>query len=91
MGETDEYGKAERAGRTDRAWIEVDRGNLLHNVSELQRICGGKCALMPAVKANAYGHGDVIVSRILQEAGIQDYCVASVDEGIRLRRAGIFL
>lgn len=89
MGETDEYGKTERAGRTDRAWIEVDRGNLLHNVSELQRICGGKCALMPAVKANAYGHGDVIVSRILQEAGIQDYCVASVDEGIRLRRAGI--
>ena len=72
MGETDEYGKTERAGRTDRAWIEVDRENLLHNVSELQRICGGKCALMPAVKANAYGHGDVIVSRILQEAGIQD-------------------
>ena len=89
MDETERTGRTERNGKTERAWIEVDRENLLHNVRELQRICGEKCALMPAVKANAYGHGDVIVSRILQKARIHNYCVASVDEGIRLRRAGI--
>ena len=74
---------------TDRAWISIDKENLLHNVKELRRLSGAGCALMPAVKANAYGHGDVLVCRILQDAGIRDYCVASVDEGIRLRQAGI--
>ena len=74
---------------TDRAWISIDKENLLHNVKELRRLSGAGCALMPAVKANAYGHGDVLVCRILQNAGIRDYCVASVDEGIRLRQAGI--
>ena len=74
---------------TDRAWISIDKENLLHNVKELRRLSGAGCALMPVVKANAYGHGDVLVCRILQDAGIRDYCVASVDEGIRLRQAGI--
>ena len=44
---------------TDRAWIEVDREKLLHNVEELKRLSGTACELMPAVKANAYGHGDI--------------------------------
>ena len=44
---------------TDRAWISIDKENLLHNVKELRRLSGAGCALMPAVKANAYGHGDV--------------------------------
>ena len=74
---------------TDRAWIGISRENLLHNTEKLQRLSGAGCALMPAVKANAYGHGDILVSRILQDEGIRDYCVASVDEGIRLRQAGI--
>ena len=47
------------------------------------------CTLMPAVKADAYGHGAVWVSRILQKLGIQDFCVASAAEGAELRRAGI--
>lgn len=74
---------------TDRAWISINEENLLNNMEKLQRLSGAGCALMPAVKANAYGHGDVLVSRILQDAGIRNYCVASVDEGIRLRQAGI--
>ena len=74
---------------TDRAWISINEENLLNNMEELQRLSGAGCDLMPAVKANAYGHGDVLVSRILQDAGIRNYCVASVDEGIRLRQAGI--
>ena len=73
---------------TDRAWIGISRENLLHNTEKLQRLSGAGCALMPAVKANAYGHGDILVSRILQDEGIRDYCVASADEGIRLRQAG---
>ena len=73
----------------NRAWIELNRGHLLHNVEELQRLAGERCALMPAVKADAYGHGDVLIARMLQEAGIRDYCTATVDEAVRLRHAGI--
>lgn len=72
-----------------RAWIELDRSGLLHNLKEIQKIAGGGCALMPAVKANAYGHGAPQVSRILEEAGVTRFCVASVGEGIELREAGI--
>ncbi len=75
--------------REGRAWAEISRKNLIHNTEEFRRIAGDSCRLMPAVKANAYGHGDILVSRILQEQGIRDFCVASVEEGIRLRRAGI--
>lgn len=73
----------------DRAWIEVDQKSLLSNAAKLQRLAGPQTALMPAVKANAYGHGDVLISGILQEAGIRNFCVASAEEAVRLRKAGI--
>lgn len=47
------------------------------------------CRLMPTVKANAYGHGAVPIARELNRLGIYDFCVACVEEGIKLRRAGI--
>lgn len=36
------------------------------------------------VKANAYGHWDLIITKKLMELGIEDFAVATVDEGIRL-------
>ena len=73
----------------NRAWIELNRNHLLHNIKELQHLAGENCALMPAIKADAYGHGDVLTARMLQDTGISDYCTATVDEAVRLRRAGI--
>lgn len=72
-----------------RAWIEINRDNLIYNVNQFRKIIGDGCKLMPAIKANAYGHGDVEVASILNEAGVYDFCVASLDEGIRLRKNGI--
>lgn len=72
-----------------RAWIELNKENLLHNIHTFRRILPESCRIMPAVKANAYGHGAVLVSKLLEEAGIRDYCVASVQEGVELREAGI--
>lgn len=74
---------------TERAWIELDLGALKHNVHFLQSRLPKDCRLMPAVKADAYGHGAVIISRTLNHLGIQDFCVACVSEGIQLRKAGI--
>lgn len=75
--------------KTRRAWKEIDLENLRHNVNELKKLLPRGCMLMPAVKADAYGHGAVPVARELQRLGIRDFCVASLGEGIRLRRAGI--
>ena len=72
-----------------RAWIEINEQNLIENASLFKSVLKENCSLMPAVKANAYGHGAVLVSQILQTAGIQDFCVASAVEGIELRKAGI--
>lgn len=72
-----------------RAWKELNLGHLRNNVRELKQMVPPDCRLMPAVKADAYGHGAVPVARELARMGIRDFCVASVDEGIQLRTAGI--
>lgn len=72
-----------------RAWIELDREALEQNVKFLRACLPKDCALMPAVKANAYGHGDVLVARELNRLGVRSFCVASAAEGAKLRRGGI--
>lgn len=72
-----------------RAWIELNIENLVYNLGQLKKFLPAECAVMPAVKANAYGHGAVLIGRALQNRGIRDFCVASVKEGIELREAGI--
>lgn len=72
-----------------RAWIELDRGALRHNVGVLRGLLPEGCGLMPAVKANAYGHGAVLVSRELGRLGVAAFCVATVQEGVELREHGV--
>lgn len=72
-----------------RAWIELSRENLKKNVLFFRKILGKHTKLMPAVKAEAYGHGAVLIAKELQQLGIRDFCVASAEEGVTLREAGI--
>ena len=72
-----------------RAWIELNTRHLHHNAKQLQKLLPDRCSLMPAVKADAYGHGAVPVAEELQKLGIRNYCVASAPEGAELRQAGI--
>lgn len=72
-----------------RAWIELDPAALEHNVRYLQTLLPENCRLMPAVKANAYGHGAVPIAAALNRMGISAFCVACISEGIELRNAGI--
>ena len=78
-----------RPFQTGRAWIELDLSALRHNVNQLQSILPENCTLMPAVKANAYGHGAVLITKELNRSGIRSFCVATVSEGIELRRGGV--
>jgi len=71
-----------------RTWAEVDLGAIRHNVRTLKRHAGG-ARLMAVVKADAYGHGAVPVSRAALEAGADALAVVTVEEGAELRHAGI--
>lgn len=72
-----------------RAWIELDKKSLRQNVAVLQKLLPPGCRLMPVVKANAYGHGAVLIAKALNEIGIFSFCVASLAEGIELRKGGV--
>lgn len=62
---------------------------LSHNLSQIQGRLSNGCRIMAVVKANAYGHGAVEISRALIRQRISQLAVASVKEGIALREAGI--
>ena len=70
-------------------WAEVDLEAIAHNVRELRRITDPGADLMAVVKANAYGHGAVEVTRKALENGADSLGVARIEEGIELRKAGV--
>ncbi len=72
--------------RPTRAEISLD--NLCQNFKEIRRKVGNK-KILAAVKANAYGHGMIEVSKSLEESGVDYFGVAILEEGIALRKAGI--
>ena len=72
-----------------RAWIQLDLDALVHNAAALSARLPAGCALMPAVKADASGHGAVPVSKAQNRLGVRAFCVATAAEGAALRRAGV--
>jgi len=69
-------------------WAEIDLGALRHNASLLRR-AAAPAALCAVVKADAYGHGAVPVARAALEGGATWLAVATAEEGMELRAAGI--
>lgn len=74
---------------TDRAWVEINLNNLTHNINEIKKVIPKSTKIMAVVKANAYGHGMTIISKKLEEIGINDFAVATLKEAIDLRKSGI--
>jgi alanine racemase len=71
-----------------RAWVEVDHAAIRSNVRTIRERAPA-AQVIGVVKANAYGHGDLAVARTLIGVGVERLAVATVDEGVRLREAGI--
>lgn len=71
------------------AWVEVNLGAVEHNIKELKSLILPRTKIMAVVKADAYGHGAAMLAPTLVASGVSMLGVASVDEGIQLREAGI--
>lgn len=70
-------------------WIEVDKIAIANNTRRFKEIIGPDVTLMAVVKANAYGHGALAVSTTVLLNGADMLGVATVNEAIELRDAGI--
>jgi alanine racemase len=72
---------------TARAWVDVDLDALVANARTLAAACD--TGLLPMVKANGYGLGAARVARALEPLHPWGYGVATVEEGVALRDAGV--
>lgn len=75
-----------RAHHPATAWVNLDA--IRDNFRSLRNHAGAK-AVIPVIKADAYGHGAVAVARALEPMGVSMLAVAYVEEALVLRRAGI--
>ncbi len=71
------------------SWIEVDRSAIQYNVMQTKKQLESGCRLLAVVKADAYGHGAYEVAKAATSAGASYLGVATVNEGIELRKAGM--
>ena len=74
-----------------RTWADVSLDNLSHNYQLLRSKIPADCRFLGVVKADAYGHGALPVSRRLSDLGADYLAVSNLEEAVQLRRGGIRL
>jgi alanine racemase len=72
-----------------RSWVEISLKQIAENFRAVRNVVGPDVEVMPVVKADAYRHGAVEVSRALAAAGARWLAVSNVEEGAILRDRGI--
>ena len=72
-----------------RSYVLVSRDQIARNYRNVRSVVGPGVEVVGVVKADAYGHGAIEVSRVLVAEGARWLAVSSVDEGVYLREAGI--
>lgn len=72
-----------------RAWVEVSAAAIEANARSLRRFLDQQCRLMAVVKADGYGHGAKTVAQAALRGGASSLGVATLQEGLELRQAGI--
>lgn len=69
-------------------WIELSETAYAGNLAFFRELVGPRRELSVVVKANGYGHGWQSIARLAARHGADSFCVHSLDEALRLRRAG---
>ena len=72
-----------------RTWAEISLDNIRHNYRSIRSRLPEGCRFLGVVKADAYGHGALQVSRLLQAEGADYLAVSCLDEALELREGGI--
>ncbi|MBJ8326414.1 alanine racemase [Streptococcus pacificus] len=67
---------------------KVDLQAINDNIEIIKAHLPKKTQFFAVVKANAYGHGAVAVSKVIEKQ-VDTFCVSTIDEGIELRQSGI--
>ncbi len=83
------FGTAINPHPCNRAWLEVDSRAIENNARVLKRFIKKDCLLMAVVKADGYGHGSETVAKAALEGGADSLGVATLEEGIELRKADL--
>jgi len=68
---------------------EINLKNIKFNVGSIKKIVGRSVDILAVVKADAYGHGLKQVAKTLEQTAVKIFGVATIEEGIELRLAGI--
>jgi alanine racemase len=68
-----------------KVWVEIDKQATAHNVKQVRNLLQPRTKLWAVVKSNAYGHGNILFSKLLDSYGVDGFCVDSLIEAIKLR------
>lgn len=71
------------------AWVEVNLDHIEKNILQFKKYLKPNAKLFAVVKADAYGHGAVMIAPVLLASGVDFLGVSSIDEGLQLREAKI--
>lgn len=72
-----------------RTWAEINLDNLNYNYNFIKKMIGNDVRFLGVVKADAYGHGAVMISKKLEEIGADYLAVSNLEEAREIRKAGI--
>ncbi len=72
-----------------RVYVNVDLGAICANVQAAMDKVGPNVNMMAVIKTDGYGHGAVPIARALNKIGVYAYAIATIDEAVELRGAGI--
>ena len=71
------------------AWIEINLTALAENYQSIKNYVGTDVGVISVIKSDAYGHGLLAIAKTLSSHGTEKLGIASTDEALRLREAGI--
>jgi len=70
-------------------WAEINLNSIKKNLETVRSLVGDTVSIMAVVKADAYGHGAIKISKALIESEVDSMAVATLEEGLELRESGI--
>ena len=75
--------------RIPQAELELSKSATIHNFNYFKSLLKDSTKILVLVKSNSYGHGGVEFARLALEAGADYLGIATLEEGVIMRKAGI--